>query len=183
MGKLSLVYTLVLSLLMPLLYAQDGTKPGISRQSLSLSGLRFASAASVTYGCSIYQTNTFNLGAQGGIGYGPKDWEAFSQLVLPIGIFAEYGKKHRIGIDANVMYQYKTQTILGFSGSRVIEYDAVYTNGVFSTSIFYNYNFGDDQNYILGLGANYLSYFGSNYGEKYEINDAIAPFIYLGYRF
>lgn len=169
-----------------LVHAQEApTTTMESKSNVSLNGMRYSSAVSIGFSYRLWQNkvNTFRTGLQTAIGYGPKEWENFSELVLPFGLYAEYGKKHRIGFDANIIYQYRTREVRGISANGWTNYRAVYDNGAFTTSLYYSYNFGENMRYNIGLGGSYIGYFGSNYGVETTLKDVIAPFIFFGVRF
>ncbi len=155
------------------------------KNALTVNGMRFAAMISVGYSYSIWQSKnqTFRTGLNTGIGYGVKELDNYSELVLPFGVYAEYGKKHRIGFDANIVYQYKTHQISGISPTGYTNYNVVFTNGAFTTSLYYSYNFGENLRYSTGLGGNLISFFGNNYGIEIQTPDAYAPFIFFGVRF
>jgi hypothetical protein len=161
-------------------HAQENV--GISqagRNTLTLNGLRYATYASVGYSYALWQNtgNNFRLGLQTAIGFGGNN----AELSIPLGLFFEYGKRHRIGADANIIFQYWTHPYPNPAGNSDLK--VVYTNGAFTSSLYYSYNFGEKMRYFVGAGANYKGYFGSNYGVEYQVPDEFAPFIFFGVRF
>jgi hypothetical protein len=187
MDRMSRIFTLSALIFLGITcQAQESqVKNAEGKNTLSFNGMRFSSALSIGYGYRLWQNNanTFRTGLQTGIGFGPKAWEPFSQLILPFGIYAEYGQKHRIGIDANIIYQIKTRIERGISPNGWTDYRVIYDNGAFTSSLYYSYNFGLNMRYAAGIGGNFISYFGSNYGYTVNYPDQIAPFIFFNVRF
>ena len=170
----------VLLFLSLICHAQENVgKSQESRNTLSINGYRYATYASVGYSYALWQntSNNFRLGLQTAIGFGGTN----AELSIPLGLFFEYGKKHRIGADANIIYQYWTHQQPNPSGSSDLK--VVYTNGAFTSSLYYSYNFGQNLRYFAGAGATYMGYFGSNYGVEYQVPDDNPPFIFFGVRF
>jgi hypothetical protein len=172
------------------LHAQQADKPMKTegKHGININGMRYSTGISVSYSYRFWmnEKQTFNTGLQAGFGYGG-ELDRFGGWAFPLGLFAEYGKKHRIGIDANVVYQYSTTLILGFvpnPDNTVQNLRVVFDNGVITSSLYYSFNFGKAMRYQTGLGYNIQHYFGSNYGltlDDYPLEH--APFIFFGIRF
>jgi hypothetical protein len=163
--------------------AQNSSEDNEAKNNVTINGLRHATYASIGYSYRIWQNQpqTFRFGLQTGLGYGGQnaDWS------VPLGIYLEGGKKHRIGVSANIVYQYEVREVRLFfrpTGQNT-NVRVVYDNGAFTGELYYLYNFGENNKFNAGLGVNYIGYFGNNYGAEYLVPDEILPFVSFGVRF
>jgi hypothetical protein len=191
MDRLNKIFIGLVCLASFTLHAQQGEKAMQTegKHGLTINGMRYSTGLSLSYSYRFWmdEKQTLRTGLQAGFGYGG-NFDRYGGWAFPLGIYAEYGKKHRFGFDANVVYQYSTTEILGqipnpdnmdFQNLRV-----VFDNGVFTSSLYYSFNFGQNLRYNAGLGYNIQHYFGSNYGltfDDYPLEH--APFIFFGIRF
>lgn len=160
------------------------TKPE-GKHGLYVNANRFASGFSLNYTLRLWQNKaqTFRTGVQ--LGFGDRGFDTDGGFTLPVGIFGEYGKKHRIGFDANLAYVYTTTKTPGFVPGQtdLVDVRVVYDNGAFSGSLYYNFVFGKAVRYNAGLGYSFNAFFGSNYGIENNQPDEFMPFIFFGVRF
>lgn len=156
-----------------------------NKSGLSLGGMRFSTVASLTYNYRLWQNKQASLrtGLQAGFGYGG-ELDRYKGFALPLGIYMEYGKKHRIGFDGNIIYLANISTVPGtIPGVGDADLRVLFDQGAITTSLYYSYNFGANLRYNAGLGYNYQTYFGSNYGIENQEPSYFAPFIFFGVRF
>lgn len=185
MDKISIIVAVGLFSVLATMAQTTETITPEGKHGFFINANRFATGLSLNYTLRLWQNNEKNFRTGVQLGFGDRGFDADGGFTIPSGIFGEYGKKHRIGFDANLAYVYNTVLTPGFVPGKpdLVDVQVVYDGGAFSGSLYYNFVFGKTVRYNAGLGYSFNSFFGSNYGIVNNQPDEFTPFIFFGVRF
>ncbi|QNR23662.1 hypothetical protein [Croceimicrobium hydrocarbonivorans] len=176
------LFALLLILTVQVGFAQESPK-----HRLTLSALQHSSWTGITYSRLFHPFENKNWEWSLGAGFVSGLGESSLMLgynSLPLFSSLTYGTRHQVGLNLGYAYRFNLKrTPISVINSSPLEYTIFTDYHALNYSLFYRYNFGEQDTYFLGIGGEFSHYLGEINGFDVNLNPAFRPFLNFGINF